>query len=339
MSKPLRVVYLDVLRILASLMIVLIHAPHPDAGAPGILVTPISYMAVSGIGLFFMVSGALLLPVSSDTSSFLKRRIGKIVGPLLFWTFFYMIVNLVTGKLTVCVMARSVLSMFFSTQGVGILWFLYTLAGLYLVAPVISPFLKNASEHELLFYLVLWLVAMCFPLLSIVFEVNRSTDSMFYYFSGYLGYFILGYYMHTYYLQISKLILISLFIIPIAILGCLKFYKIDFDFFDICGFLSILVGMMCIGWFYFVQRLVYMLKIKESRIITEISNCCFGVYLIHFFIMHHLLWHIDLIIFEFGGIVQILLTWLLTFIISFVLTYLISYLPFAEFIVGYKQKR
>lgn len=79
-----RIVYLDGLRILACLMIVLMHAPHPDAGNPGILLTPISFLTASGIGLFFMVSGALLLPVSSDTSSFLKRRLGKIVGPLLF---------------------------------------------------------------------------------------------------------------------------------------------------------------------------------------------------------------------------------------------------------------
>lgn len=334
-----RVVYLDVLRILASLMIVLIHAPHPDAGAPGSLLTSISYMAVVGIGLFFMTSGALLLPVSSGTSFFLKKRLGKIVGPLLFWTFFYMTVSLITGRISVYDMGRSALSVLFSTQGHGVLWFLYTLAGLYLVAPVITPFLKNASERELLFYLTLWLIAMCFPLLSLVFEVNRSTNSMFYYFSGYLGYFVLGYYMHTHCLQISRFILISLFVIPIAFLGCMKYFNIVFDFFDVCGFLSILIGMMCIGWFYFVQRLIYMLKMREFRLITEISNCCFGIYLIHIFVMRYLLWHIDFIIFEYGGIGQILLTWLLTFVISLVLTYLISYLPFAELIIGYKQNR
>lgn len=337
MPHAQRVVYLDILRILACLMIVLIHAPHPDAGAPGGLLTSISYMAVVGIGLFFMTSGALLLPVSSDTSSFLKRRLTKIVGPLLFWTFFYMMVNIATEKMYIYDLGHSALSLFFSTQGNGVLWFLYTLAGLYLVAPVISPFLKKASERELLFYLALWLIAMCFPLLSLVFEVNRSANSMFYYFSGYIGYFVLGYYMHTHCLQISRFILISLFVIPITIFGCMKFFKIDFDFFDICGFLSILIGMMCIGWFSFVQRLVYMSKMREFKLITEISNCCFGIYLMHIFIMRNLLWNIDSIVFGYGGIGQILLTWLLTFVISLVITYLISYLPFAEFIIGYKR--
>lgn len=334
-----RIVYLDGLRILACLMIVLMHAPHPDAGNPGILLTPISFLTASGIGLFFMVSGALLLPVSSDTSSFLKRRLGKIVGPLLFWTFFYMIANLLTGKMSVYDIGHAALSVLFSTQGHGVLWFLYTLAGLYLVAPVISPFLKKASERELRFYLILWLVAMCFPLLSQILEVNRSTTGLLYYFTGYLGYFVLGYYMHKYRPQLPKLVIACLFLIPVAFLGAYKYLGIDFEFFDICGYLSILIGMMCVGWFYSAQRLNMCTEVGGANLMAEISNCCFGIYLMHIFIMRYLLWHIDFIVFEYGGIGQILLTWLLTFVISLVLTYLISYLPFAEFIVGYKHKR
>ena len=41
-----------------------------------------------GIGMFFMVSGALLLPIKISTKQFLHRRLKKIVGPILFWTFF-----------------------------------------------------------------------------------------------------------------------------------------------------------------------------------------------------------------------------------------------------------
>ena len=335
MSQPHRVVYLDGLRILACLMIILMHAPHPDAGLPGILLTPISFMTAPGIGLFFMVSGALLLPVFSDTSSFLRRRLGKIVGPLLFWTFFYMIVNLMIGKISVYDMGRSALSILFSTQGHGVLWFLYTLAGLYLIAPIISPFLKGASERELRFYLMLWLVAMCFPVFSQILEVNRSTTGMLYYFTGYLGYFVLGYYMHTYHPQIPRSVIVCLFLVPVVILGGYKYFEIDFDFFDVCGYLSILVGMMCMGWFYLAQRT----KMRASNLMVEISNCCFGIYLMHIFIMRYLLWHIDFIVYGCGGVAQILMTWLLTFVISLVLTYLISYLPFAEYIIGYKHKR
>ena len=339
MPQPQRIVYLDGLRISACLMIILMHAPHPDVGTPGIILSSISFMTASGIGLFFMVSGALLLPVLSDTTSFLKRRLWKIIGPLLFWTFFYVFVNFVTGKISIHDMGFSIWSVFFSAQGNGTLWFLYSLAGLYLVAPVISPFLKNTSEFELRFYLSLWLFAMCFPLLSQIFEVERNISGMFYYFTGYLGYFVLGYYMHTYRPRIPMVVIVCLFLFPIAFLAGYKLFEIDFDFFDICGYLSILVGMMCIGWFYTAQRLSTCSKMIGANMLAEISNCCFGIYLMHIFIMRYLLWHIDFIVFECGSIGQILLTWLLTFTICLSLTYLISYLPFAEFIVGYKQIR
>lgn len=339
MAQPQRVVYLDGLRILACLMIVLMHAPHPDAGSPGILLTSISFMTTSGIGLFFMVSGALLLPVLSDTASFLRRRLLKIVGPLLFWTIFYVFVNHISGKFSIHDMWVSVWSILFSAQGNGTLWFLYSLAGLYLVAPVISPFLKISSECELRFYLSLWLIAMSFPLLSQIFEVERNISGMFYYFTGYLGYFVLGYYMHTYRPRIPMIVVVLLFLFPISFLAGYKFFEIDFDFFDVCGYLSILVGMMCVGWFYLAQGFYKCTKAGRANLMAEVSNCCFGIYLMHIFIMRNLLWHIDFIVFEYGGIAQILLTWLLTFVISLTLTYFISYLPFAEYVVGFKRKK
>ncbi len=93
-----RIVYLDVLRIIACCLIVLMHSPHPEAGNNGTLLVPLGFITAAGIGLFFMVSGALLLPVHSDTSSFLKRRIGKIVGPLLIWTLLYVVVRILNGE-------------------------------------------------------------------------------------------------------------------------------------------------------------------------------------------------------------------------------------------------
>lgn len=36
----------------------------------GIFLSSLSYLTAPGVGLFFMISGALLLPVKSDTKSF-----------------------------------------------------------------------------------------------------------------------------------------------------------------------------------------------------------------------------------------------------------------------------
>ncbi len=53
---------LDLIRILACLMVVTTHAPFPAATTHSALLSGISLVTVSCNALFFMVSGALLLP-------------------------------------------------------------------------------------------------------------------------------------------------------------------------------------------------------------------------------------------------------------------------------------
>ncbi len=340
--KKRRIIYLDVLRVFACCMIVLMHSPHPKAGNPGALLVPLSFITAAGIGLFFMVSGALLLPVKTDTTSFLKKRLGKIVGPLLFWTLFYLGVSIITGEKTVSTLPHALASIPFSKQGHGVLWFLYTLAGLYLLAPIISPFLEKSSRRELSFYLILWSIALCFPILANVVDVDNSPTGMLYYFSGYVGYFLLGYYLHTYKPQIPFYIILFMLAIPVI---CLLLTKMYYDkngiLSDYFWYLSIFVPMMCVAWFDVVKRFVSKCKFGEggSLILQRLSDCCFGIYLVHIFIMRYILWNIDAIIYNFGGIGQIIITWVLTFAISFALTLAISYIPYSEYIIGYSSRK
>lgn len=90
---------LDLLRVIALMMIVLMHSPMPDS-APGLVFSGISYLTAPGIGLFFMISGALLLGTSLSTWDFLKRRFSKIVFPTVLWTLFYLIVYCVEGVIS-----------------------------------------------------------------------------------------------------------------------------------------------------------------------------------------------------------------------------------------------
>ena len=56
--KHRRDVTLDVIRVIACLMIVLMHSPISGLGTSGAVLSGISYLTALGIGLFFMVSGA-----------------------------------------------------------------------------------------------------------------------------------------------------------------------------------------------------------------------------------------------------------------------------------------
>ena len=61
----------DLLRLLACLMVIAMHAPLPDsAEGNGLFLSTLSYLTAPCIGLLFMVSGALLLPVSVQEQVF-----------------------------------------------------------------------------------------------------------------------------------------------------------------------------------------------------------------------------------------------------------------------------
>ncbi|MDE7146264.1 MAG: acyltransferase family protein, partial [Duncaniella sp.] len=70
-----RILYLDVVRLMACCMVVLMHSPMPATQENSLFLLALSYMTAPCIGLFLMVSGALLLPVREDARVFLRRRL------------------------------------------------------------------------------------------------------------------------------------------------------------------------------------------------------------------------------------------------------------------------
>ena len=143
-----RILYLDIIRVMACLMIIAMHAPIPNTGLSSYLLSSDSLLTAPGIGLFIMVSGALLLPVSMSTDQFLKKRFSKIACPTFFWTMFYYLVAPYTETVDRGVGIVSFMSILFSPQFNDVLWFMYMLAGLYLLTPVISPWLNRRANRR-----------------------------------------------------------------------------------------------------------------------------------------------------------------------------------------------
>ena len=334
-----RVLYLDFIRILSCVMIIAMHAPIPNTGMGSYVLSADSFLTAPGIGLFIMVSGALLLPVNMETMQFLKRRLKKIFFPTLFWTIFYMLVSSCNNELDRTDMFRSLLSIPFSNQFCGTLWFMYMLTGLYLLAPVLSPWLRQVGKKELKFYLFLWSVTMCYPLIRDYIHINESYTGILYYFGGYVGYFVWGYYLRTYVSEWKFWKCLLLLLIPIFIAIVTKVMQIDTNFYDMFWYLSIFVVMMSTAWFMLIKRINIWLEdtYRFHSYIIIISNCCFGIYLIHIFVMRSIIWKwswmYDI------GYLQILVVTLFTFIGSLFITWLLSFLPWAQYIIGFKRKK
>lgn len=336
-----RIVYLDVIRVFSCIMIVLMHSPQRDTDAPAYIQAPLYFITASGLCLFFMVSGALLLPAKTDTFTFLKRRLGKVIGPLLFWTLFYIAINLFTGEATWNDTLHSLISFPFTRQGHGVLWFLYVLIGLYLLSPVISPMLQKASQKEIQFYLLLWGIAMCYPILAPFVQLTVNTYGILYYFSGFAGYFVLGYYLHTYNHQIGMGGIAVLFVLPIlAFIACYG-TGLNKMFHDAFWYEGIAVALMCVAWFLALRKWMMNrnLSLGGGKILTTLSNCTFGVYLMQVFVLRQILWHFDFVVHGLGYIGQILITWIGALVICFALTWVISYLPYSDYIIGFTNRK
>lgn len=318
---------LDVVRLIACILVVIMHSPMPSDSADGLFLSSLSYITAPCIGLFFMVSGALLLPVKLPMFDFLKRRFGKIIVPTLVWTAIYLCNRIYFTGTTDGIM-RSICSIPFAPQGHGVLWFMYTLAGLYLIAPVISPWLANAQKREIEFILLLWAVTLCYPLLSLGLEVNTSASGILYYFTGYAGYFLLGYYMRRWPDAISWRILLPLSAISIAAPALCRLQGWHIDFYALFWYLSIFVAILCVIIYRFCCQYLNRLNV------TKVARYSFGIYLCHILIMRSFLWHVPFIEQIPSYPVQTVTVAAATFTLALALSWLLSRLPYGKYITG-----
>ena len=71
-------------------------------------------------------------------------------------------------------------------------WYIYMIIGLYLFIPIIGKWIRNCTENEILYFLIIWFIVLIInqPFVS---KIKPAID--FSYFSGYLGYLVLGHYL------------------------------------------------------------------------------------------------------------------------------------------------
>ncbi len=146
------------------------------------------------VPVFVMITGALLLHREYELGEFLKRRLTRVIWPFLFWSFVYIGYSWYTEQINLSGTWADISAIGHQLKYGAYyhLWYVYMLIGLYLFIPVIARFVRGASEKEILYFLLVWLVLMTFnePHLS---RFEPQIDLR--YFSGYLGYLVLGHYL------------------------------------------------------------------------------------------------------------------------------------------------
>lgn len=343
-----RSISLDVVRIVACMMIVETHCPPVsnsiDFAYKGVFLGFWSFMAEPGVGLFLLISGYLLLPVQIDLKVYFRKRFSRIIFPTLMWTLIYLLIKMVKEQIDASELLISVLSIPFSPQGHPILWYMYVLIGLYLVAPIISPWLLKSSKHDIELYLLIWLYSLIFPVLPDVIKVDTSITGILYYFSGYIGFFLLGFYLKRYSYQFKSSLLCALAFIACCIPLLVKKLGLWNGNNEVYGLLSIPGLIMTVFWFIIIVRYIgkwidkaVTKKTSYYNNLVLISNLTFGVYLSHILFMRDIVLNLPFVIAIDNYPMKTLVIWILSLFFSFIGCFVISRIPIvSDILIGFK---
>jgi len=345
--------YADIIRICACIAVIVMHV----TGNLGPLTLQFASKSwwVAGIitlstrwcvPVFIMLSGALLLNPEKNESLtlFFKKRIRRVIPPLLVWSCVYYIWRFVWLDESID------LSFIFQTLIKGKpyyhLFFLFLIFGLYLITPILKVYLKSASSADRKYFifttlLLAWIYSMFqYFIFSDRFLNSLNIITMF---IPFIGYYVLGYHIsiEPRKASIAHLSLLFIICILINILSTVFFIKVfgsDQRFLFMGCYVSPTIMLMSFSVFTIlrVNGAAFLLSkpLRFRSLCSKASRATLGVYLIHPMILD--------ILGRYPGIsgylpvpwIGIPATIIVTTIISYLIVMIAQRLPYAHYIVG-----
>ncbi|MGN0191415.1 MAG: acyltransferase, partial [Candidatus Cryptobacteroides sp.] len=253
------------------------------------------------VPLFMIVSAFLLVPMKPGVSmgQFYKRRFLRILPPMLCFFLLYSLLPLAWGGMTWEQSLADLKMLPFNFPSMaGHLWFMYPLISLYLIIPVVSPWLERASAKDELIFLGLFGVSTFIPWIhrfiapELWGECFWNGFTMLWYCSGYLGYLVMAHFIryHLKWTRRRKLIVGSIcWFIGAAFTGWAFWYKaVPGDLIDTptlewaWEFCMPNVLVASFGAFLLFSCIK---RRTTPKFISGLSKLTFGMYLVHMFFL------------------------------------------------------
>ena len=350
-KKRQRTPYLDILRVLACLLVILIHTPIRQYdtyyNTPSLAGALYTVLVAVNCNLFFMITGALLLPVKMTGRRFVKRRLAVVLPPLVVWTVVYLLEHaLLLHNFT----PRLLTSILFHPVE-GLLWYVYVLAVIYVTLPLVSRCIDAIGKRGVEVILVLWVLSSFIPYQHGVFmEASQWSHNMFGAFANYYGYVLLGYYMHRYGLPVftrqhgwkwALLLFFGIVVMPLFEFLVQGRFGISWQqhLDTITNDISVNNIAMATLLFALVQRFAPERYDRQNRPMTAtwwpmLSKCTFGIYLSQMIVLRQIVWPLTPWLGRTHWVVDSLVSGVITFIVCFLLVFILHRLPLRRYIVG-----
>lgn len=331
---------IDLLRAFACIMVLFCHAPQHYQGQGGKFLVGIdNYFGMAwGPILFFVISGACILNSQSDAISFIKKRLSRVLVPTVIWSLIYIYVETCQWQSQPFLDCIPKIPMILTSPQYSLMWFMYALLGIYVVAPIISRWLIHSNQKEILFYLIIWGVTLLFPYIKLVgFNCNPllGSSNILYYFGGFLWYAIAGYYCYNY-VHITKITLPIVLMTGVILLSPIYVFVIKHFTGELLDYSACIFPMLTTLFGFVFWKDVRLPKWMEEgyfkKSVESISKLSFGIYLIHMLFMYPFrLWIAE---FNLNYAIQLPLTVIIVGSLSFFTSWGISKLPFGKYIIG-----
>jgi len=305
------------------------------------------------VPLFMVVSAFLLVPMKSGVTmgQFYKRRFLRILPPMIIFMVLYSILPTLWGAQSMEESWELLKTIPFNFPGnAGHLWFMYPLISLYLIIPVVSPWLEKASAKDELTFIALFVASTFIPWIH-VFGVDElwgecfwNRFSMLWYCSGYLGYLVVAHYIrfHLNWDSKKRLSIGGLCFLAGAVFTAWSFWWKGEPLVPIATpqlewaweFCTPNVLLATFGLFLMFSTIK---QEKAPKAVTGISQLTFGMYLMHiFFLAPIAAWIVNENPADprFPVYIAIPVIAIATFICCVVTTKIVSLLPGSRWIVG-----
>ena len=346
-----RVPYLDILRVIACLLVILIHTPIRQYdtyyNTPSVAGAVYTVLVAVNCNLFFMITGALLLPVTMTGRRFVKRRLSVVLPPLVVWTAVYLLehaflLHNFTPRLLTSILFHPV---------EGLLWYVYVLLVIYVTLPLVNRCIDAIGRRGVEVLLVLWVLSSFIPYQHGLFmEASQYSHNMFGAFANYYGYVLLGYYLHHYGLPVftrqhgwkwALLLTFGIVVMPMFEFTIQGQFGISWQqhLDTITNDISVNNIAMATLLFVLVQRFAPERYDRKSRPASVtwwpmLSKCTFGIYLSQMIVLRQVVWPVTPWLARTHWVVDSLVCGVLCFAVCLLLTFLLRRLPQGKLLVG-----
>ncbi|MBQ9940047.1 MAG: acyltransferase family protein [Clostridia bacterium] len=335
-----RIYYLDFLRSFAILMVLALHSISEYIVNPAIYGTTSWYVylfvnAVSrtGVPIFLMISGCLILS-SEHTKNFrlfYKKSFTRIVVPLMFWNVAYYAYKCVRGYIGFNII--TLISDFLNAGTEYHLWYLYTLIGIYLIAPFLKKLVDCCTQRQQIW--LLFLMLLCTTIRPFINTVTPVYIYMFdALFNGYIAFFFMGYVLSK--IKINYKIVITFSVIGISgMLMSVIFHHVQSSANGInlifnSGY-SLCHCALAAGIFV-ISKHIFDQKNPLKRIWTVLSKYSFGIYLVHVIVIDLLL---NFFMIDSSPVVSSAYIFIISSVVSLIISFVFGKIKYIRNIIGF----